>query len=300
MIHELGLVRRWPSTCFNKLMSSSFSLLPQQYLISLHNLDEMLLALSRLGPLPPSLVCLCPTHQQCEWLRSVWPSGCVQKNVIFLSAQQLCQARERRRHLQKYKASVWLLPFFEFFYKKSLYRELAETVPQIWALSWAMSWHQQRDWVKTAQFSQLSPVLCSKIPLLDRFSRIEEFIFHHWQKMRQEKASYSLALGKKHLLVYATEKDLRNWRLWAKRNEVSFSLGPFCPDSLLAVIHVKALRTLGPKEINKRPLLIGGSAWHTPEVRYAMGLTRLSRPNSSLLRCVHWAALAAHRQIRWL
>lgn len=281
-------------------MSSSLTLVPQQYLIALHNLDEMLVALSRLSSLPPSLVCLCPTNRQCEWLKSQWPGGCDEKKVIFLSTQKLCQAGERGRHLQKYKAYVWVVPFFELLSETALYRELAETVAQIWALSWGMSVAEQRQWAQRAQSSHLSPILCSKASFLDRFESVERFILKLWQKEHQKQATYGLALGEKHLLIYSTESELRFWRLWARRYEVSFSLDFSDPQALLGVVHVSGLLGLAPEQLHERPLLMSSKAWSAPEARYALGFSRLSRPSSSLLRCAQWAGLAARRQIRWL
>lgn len=281
-------------------MSSSFSLLPQQYLIALQNLDEMLVALSHLSSLPPSLVCLCPTTRQCEWLKSKWPKGSAEKKVIFLSSQKLCQARERRRHLQQHSASVWLLPFFELMCHRPLYHEVAESVAQIWAMSWGMSVREQKQWAQLSQSSRLTPILCSRPSFLDRFHTLEKLIIELWHEELQKQAAYRLALGQKHLLVYTKESDLRFWRLWARHQEVSFSLDPFDAQALLGVIHAKEFMRYTPDQLCERELLICSSARQAPEVRYALGFSRLSRPNSSLLRCAQWAGLVARRQIRWL
>jgi|GEM_PF-6833797 hypothetical protein len=280
-------------------MSSSFSLLPQQYLISLRNFDDLLLALSRLCSLPPSLVCLCPTDRQCEWLKSLWPKLKTQKQVIFLSGQALSQPSERRRHLQKYKDHVWTFVFFEFFYEKGLYFEISERVGQVWALTWGMDFHEQRAWAEMAQSSQLSPVLCSKAPMLDCFAAFESFVTKLWQREYQTSAAYCLALGEKHLLIYNHESDLRFWRRWCLHEQVTFSFNAVDASALLTVIHVKSLPTLSPDALSARALLVSSSAWELPETKYALGFSRLSRPETSLLRCVRWAALVARRQIRW-
>lgn len=258
------------------------------------------MALSRLSSLPPSLVCLCATNRQSEWLKSLCLKGSVKKKVIFLSAQKLCQARGRGRHIQKYRNCVWVLPFFELIKESSLYRELAENVGQIWALTWGMSFQEQREWEQLTHSSRLSPVLCSKAHFLDRFDAVERLISVLWQSEIRKDAIYRLALGRKHLLIYSTERELRFWRLWAKRNEVSFSFEPFCSSALLGVIHVRELTKLLPEEFKNRDFLISSSVWEAPELRYALGFSRLSRPHSSLLRCLHWAGLVARRQVRWL